>query len=105
MEQDRAARAPTRAADRPLVRGDAQRQFRRDDRGQLPQRRQSGARRAEAAAALGLYRELRKFRGSAPGRIVSAHAARDRPGEAARGDARIREIRVDDTANEIFLLW
>src|SRR5438270_221349 len=54
-------RKTARDANRAVVRGDAQRLFRCNDRRKLPQRRQPGARRPEAAAALGLHRELREL--------------------------------------------
>ena len=51
-------------ADRPVVRGDAQRQFRRRGRGQLPERGQPGARYRQVPAAHGLSGELRRLRRS-----------------------------------------
>ena len=59
VEQDRPQGDADGAADRSVVRGDAQRQFRRGARRQLPGRGQSGARRQQVPAALGLHRELR----------------------------------------------
>ena len=61
VEQDRAQGDAKGRADRPVVRGHAHRQFRRDDGGQLPERRQPAARCRQVPAAHGLHRELRQL--------------------------------------------
>ena len=66
VEQDRRQRDPEGGADRPVVRGDAQRRFRRRRRGQLQQRRQPGAGYAEIPAARRVRGELRRLQ--RPGR-------------------------------------
>ena len=75
----------------PWFAGDARRQFRRRGRGQLPERRQSGARHRQVPAEVGLSRELRRLRRSEVDRALQQDAARDRSGEAARRHARLRE--------------
>ena len=89
VEQDRAQGDAAGRADRPVVRGDAQRQFRRRrSRRNCHERRQPGARRQQVPAALGLHRELRQLRGPEGDRALRQDAARDRSGKAARADAR-----------------
>ena len=68
VEQDRRDRHAAGGADRALVPGDAQRRLRRRRRGQLQQRRQSGAGHPEVPAARRVRRELRWLQRSGGGR-------------------------------------
>jgi peptide/nickel transport system substrate-binding protein len=63
VEQDRSQGHAKGGPDRPLVRRHAERQFRRDDGGELPKRRQPGARCQQVPAIYRVHRELRRLRG------------------------------------------
>ena len=63
VEQDRPQGDAAGDADRPVVRGAAQRQFRRDGRWQLPGRGQPAARRRKYLPHSVYHRELRQLRG------------------------------------------
>jgi peptide/nickel transport system substrate-binding protein len=75
-----------------VLRSAAQRQFRGHRRVQLPEHGQPAARCRQGPAALGLSRELWRLRGSEADRAVQRDAQGNRSGEAARQDARLRDL-------------
>ena len=91
--QDRREGHAEGGSHRPVVRGDALRQLRRRGGGQLQRCGQPGDGHAEVSAEEGVRGELRRLRGSGPDRHLREDVSRDRPGEAAASDARLRDAR------------
>ena len=106
MEQDRRHGTQKVRADRPVVRGDAQRRFRRGGRGQLPQHRQSVLDTQKYLPHDGLRRELWRLRATRTEIDIYDKMLHETDfAEAARADARVREARLDTEAHEFPMLW
>src|SRR5207253_7949127 len=70
MEQDRGQGDAAGRVNGSLVRGDANREFRRHTRGQLPECGEPAGRRRQIPAAVGFYFQLRLLRRSEGGRAL-----------------------------------